>query len=418
MTTSTQDVFARIDRERERSLAELVEFLKIPSISTDPAYEPEVERCADWLASRLREAGLATEKIATSGHPLVYAEWTGAGPDRPTILFYGHYDVQPPDPLGEWRHPPFEPTIEAGPRGEQIVARGATDDKGQSYAQVRAVAAMLAERGRLPVNVKFIVEGEEESGGVAIEAFVRADAGRRLGCDAVVVSDTSMWEPGVPAITYGLRGLAYFEIRVQGPNRDLHSGVYGGGVENPANALAVVLASLRDPASGRVLVPGFYDDVRPLAEWERREFAELGLDEEEVERRRAQFGPNRLAEAEQEPGWQAFLRQHRDLMQLVLLGAAVVSIVALQEVSTGLVIIGLTVLNAVLGLNQEGKAAESVAAMGRISRGKYTLVIRCVLLTRLRIDRCIAPANRFHGSRPAKTKIGYGISPVLIRANR
>ena len=282
MTTSTQDVFARIDRERERSLAELVEFLKIPSISTDPDYKAEVDRCADWLASRLRDGGLATEKIATAGHPLVYAEWTGAGPDRPTILFYGHYDVQPPDPLGEWRHPPFEPTIETGERGERIVARGATDDKGQAYAQVRAVVAMLAERGRLPVNVKFIVEGEEESGGEAIDAFVRADAGRRLACDAVVVSDTSMWEPGVPAITYGLRGLAYFEIRVQGPNRDLHSGVYGGAVENPANALAVILASLRDPASGRVLVPGFYDDVRPLADWERREFAGLGLDEEEI----------------------------------------------------------------------------------------------------------------------------------------
>jgi acetylornithine deacetylase/succinyl-diaminopimelate desuccinylase-like protein len=212
----------------------------------------------------MRAAGLTAEKIATAGHPLVYAEWTGAGPGRPTVLFYGHYDVQPPDPLGEWRHPPFEPTLE----GEQLVARGATDDKGQSYAHLKAVEATLAERGRLPVNVKFIVEGEE--GG----------AGRdRLASDVVVVSDTSMWAPGQPAITYGLRGIAYFEIRVQGPNRDLHSGVYGGGVQNPANALATIVASLRDPASGRILVGGFYDDVRPVEEWERREFEALGFDE-------------------------------------------------------------------------------------------------------------------------------------------
>lgn len=278
MTHSSQDVFARIDRDRARYLDELLEYLRIPSISTDPAHAGDVQRCADWLVGKLAAAGLATEKIATAGHPLVYAEWLGAGPGRPTVLFYGHYDVQPPDPLGEWRHPPFEPTIE----GEWIVARGSTDDKGQSYAHVKAVEAMLAERGALPVNVKFIVEGEEESGGEAIEKFVREHGREKLAADVVVVSDTAMWERGVPAITYGLRGLAYFEIRVQGPNRDLHSGVYGGGVENPANALATIVASLRDAATGRILVDGFYDDVRPLADWERQEFAGLGLDEREV----------------------------------------------------------------------------------------------------------------------------------------
>jgi acetylornithine deacetylase/succinyl-diaminopimelate desuccinylase-like protein len=278
MSHSTQDVFARIDREKDAYLEELKDYLRIPSISTDPGYAAEVGRCADWLIARLKEAGLATEKIATAGHPLVYAEWTGAGPDAPTILFYGHYDVQPPDPLAEWRNPPFEPTVE----GEQLVARGATDDKGQSYAHVKAVAAMLAERGKLPVNVKFIVEGEEESGGEAIDKFVRADAGRKLAADVVVVSDSSMWDRGVPAITYGLKGLAYFEIRVQGPNRDLHSGVYGGGVGNPANALAEIVAALRDGRTGRIKVPGFYDDVRPLADWERKEFEALGLSESEV----------------------------------------------------------------------------------------------------------------------------------------
>jgi acetylornithine deacetylase/succinyl-diaminopimelate desuccinylase-like protein len=279
--TSTQDVFTRLERERERHLEELQQYLRIPSISTDPAYAGEVGRCADWLIDRMREAGLTAERIATAGHPLVYAEWSGAGPSKPTVLFYGHYDVQPPDPLDEWRHPPFEPTLE----GEQLVARGATDDKGQSYCHLKGVEAMLAERGSLPVNVKFIVEGEEESGGQSIEAYVRSAAGReRLAADVVVVSDTAMWAPGEPAITYGLKGLAYFEIRVQGPNRDLHSGAYGGGVGNPANALATIVASLRDPATGRVLLPGFYDDVRPLADWERREFEALGLDEAEVGR--------------------------------------------------------------------------------------------------------------------------------------
>ncbi|MBZ0089902.1 MAG: M20/M25/M40 family metallo-hydrolase, partial [Thermoanaerobaculia bacterium] len=274
MSVNSQDVFARLERERDRHVEELKDYLRIPSISTDPAYRAEIERCADWLIARMKDAGLATEKIATKGHPLVYGEWNGAGKGAPTVLFYGHYDVQPPDPLEEWRNPPFEPTLE----GDVLVARGATDDKGQSYAHLKGVAELLAERGKLPVNVKFIVEGEEEAGGEAIEAYVRNDRGGKLACDCVVVSDTSMYEPGVPALTYGLKGLAYFEIRVVGPNRDLHSGVYGGGVTNPGNALAEIIASLRDSRTGKILVPGFYDDVRPLADWERKEFAALGLD--------------------------------------------------------------------------------------------------------------------------------------------
>jgi acetylornithine deacetylase/succinyl-diaminopimelate desuccinylase-like protein len=274
--SDSRDVLSRVDREKAQYLAELKEYLRIPSISTDPAYQPDVLRCADHLVGRMREAGLTAERIETAGHPLVYGEWLGA-PGRPTVLFYGHYDVQPADPLEEWRNPPFEPTEE----GDCLVARGSTDDKGQSYTHVKAVAAMLAERGRLPVNVKFIVEGEEEAGGEAVDAYVRADAGRKLACDVVVVSDTSLYKPGVPAITYGLKGLAYFEIRVYGPNRDLHSGVYGGGVTNPLNALCEIVASLRDPQTGRVLIDGFYDDVRPLADWERKEFAALEFDEEE-----------------------------------------------------------------------------------------------------------------------------------------
>jgi acetylornithine deacetylase/succinyl-diaminopimelate desuccinylase-like protein len=272
---ATSDVLQRIEREQGRYLEELKDYLRIPSISTDPAYKADVLRCAEFLLARMREAGLQAELIPTEGNPLVYGEWLGA-PGKPTVLFYGHYDVQPVDPVELWRHPPFEPTEE----GDQLVCRGSTDDKGQSYTHLKAVAATLAERGKLPVNVKFLVEGEEESGGHAIDAYVKADRGKRLACDAVVVSDSSMYGPGQPALTYGLRGLVYMELKVTGPNRDLHSGTYGGGVQNPVNALATIIARLRDPLTGKVLIDGFYDQVRPLAEWEREEFRKLGFDEQ------------------------------------------------------------------------------------------------------------------------------------------
>ena len=274
MSADSQAVLDRIEREKEDYLEELKEFLRIPSVSTEPDHKADVLRCAEYLGERLRAAGLTVEMIETAGNPLVYGEWTGA-PGKPTVLFYGHYDVQPPDPLEEWRNPPFEPTVE----GDELVARGATDDKGQCYTHVKAVAAMLAERATLPVNVKFLVEGEEEVGGEAIERFVRADAGDKLACDAVVVSDSSMFGPGQPSLLYGLKGLCYMEIRVVGPNRDLHSGTFGGGVANPGNALCQIVGRLVDPQTGRVLVPGFYDEVQPLEEWERREFAALPFDE-------------------------------------------------------------------------------------------------------------------------------------------
>ena len=273
MADST-DALDRVERDKGRYLAELEEYLRIPSISTDPEYTGEVQRCAGYLLDRMRQAGLTAELVDAGGHPLVYGEWLGA-PGKPTVLFYGHYDVQPVDPIEEWRNPPFEPTHEDG----NLVARGATDDKGQSYTHLKAVEALLASRGSLPVNVKFLVEGEEESGGGAIERFVREDAGKRLAADCVVVSDSSMYGPGQPSLVYGLRGMAYMEMRVQGPNRDLHSGSYGGAVANPLNALAHILASLRDPATGRILIPGFYDAVRDLADWERQEIASLPFDE-------------------------------------------------------------------------------------------------------------------------------------------
>lgn len=274
MASDSRDVLARIEAEKESYLEELKDFIRIPSISTDPDYKGEVLRAGGFLVDKLRTAGLTAELIETAGHPLVYAEWLGA-PGKPTVLFYGHYDVQPPDPLELWRNPPFEPTVE----GDHLVARGATDDKGQSYAHVKAVAAMLAERGSLPVNVKFLIEGEEEAGGQAIDRYVREDGGRRLACDAVVISDSSLFAPGQPSLVYGLRGMAYMEIKVTGPARDLHSGTYGGAVQNPLNALAHIISKLRDPETGRILIPGFYDDVRPVEDWERKEFASLPYDE-------------------------------------------------------------------------------------------------------------------------------------------
>ncbi|HYU32347.1 MAG TPA: dipeptidase [Thermoanaerobaculia bacterium] len=276
MASDSRDVLARIEAEKEDYLEELKDYVRIPSISTDPAYKADVLRAAGFLEGKLREAGLKVEQIETAGNPLVYAEWLGA-PGKPTVLFYGHYDVQPADPLELWRNPPFEPTVE----GDKLVARGATDDKGQSYTHAKAVAAMLAERGSLPVNVKFLVEGEEESGGAAIERYVREDGGKRLAADVVMISDTSLYGPGQPSLIYGLKGLCYMEIKVTGPNRDLHSGTYGGAVTNPLNAMSQIVAKLRDEKTGKILIPGFYDDVRPLEEWERKEWAALPFDEEQ-----------------------------------------------------------------------------------------------------------------------------------------
>jgi acetylornithine deacetylase/succinyl-diaminopimelate desuccinylase-like protein len=277
MSINSDDVLAMIDREKETYLAELEDYLRIPSISTDPKYREEVLRCAEFLRGKMDKAGLSTRLLETEGegYPLVYGEWTGA-PGKPTLLFYGHYDVQPADPLELWRHDPFEPARE----GDLLVARGATDDKGQSFAHLKAVAAMLAERGSLPVNVKFLIEGEEESGGETIEHFVTRDAGDLLACDAVYVSDSAMYAPGQPSLVYGLKGMSYMELKVVGPNRDLHSGSFGGSVQNPVNALASILSQLYDTETGRIRIPHFYDDVAPLEDWERKEFASLPYDPE------------------------------------------------------------------------------------------------------------------------------------------
>lgn len=268
------DLMTYLAEHADRHLEDLKELLRIPSVSTDPAHAGDVRRAAEWLTRHFEGLGLTAELHETGGHPIVYAEWLGAGEDVPTVLVYGHYDVQPPDPLEEWVTGPFDPTVRDG----QIVARGATDDKGQMFAHVKAVEAHMAVSGRLPINIRFVIEGEEEVGSTHLATYVAANK-ERLRCDAVVISDSPMFAAGVPSITYGLRGLTYFEVEVQGPAIDLHSGLYGGSVANPINVLAGMIARLQDEG-GRITVPGFYDDVRELTTQEREEWASLPFDEE------------------------------------------------------------------------------------------------------------------------------------------
>lgn len=237
---------------------ELFDFLRIPSVSARSEHDADTARAAQWLADALTAVGVSAEIIPTAGHPIVLAEWRKAGPDRPTVLVYGHYDVQPAEPLELWTSPPFEPTIRAG----KIFARGSVDDKGQLYLHVKALEAHLRTRQRLPVNIVLLAEGEEEVGSDNLGDFVRAHRDR-LRCNAVVISDSSMLAPGQPSILSSLRGLTYFQLDVEGPASDLHSGIYGGAVVNPATALARIIASFHD-ANGHVAVGGYYDDVRPL----------------------------------------------------------------------------------------------------------------------------------------------------------
>ena len=252
-------------------------FLRIPSISTLSEHKPDIRRAAEFALNELRAAGMTSAEFiesADGGNPLVYAEWLKA-PGKPTILFYGHYDVQPADPLDEWKSPPFEPEV----RNNNIYARGAVDDKGQVYIQIKAVESLLKTTGKLPVNVKFLLEGEEETGGAHIEAYVKSKP-PRLKADAVVVCDTEMFAPELPSICIGLRGMVYYELHVQGADHDLHSGVYGGAAPNPIMAIAEILTALKD-RDGHIRVPGFSDRVVPPAAKEREAWARLPFDEKE-----------------------------------------------------------------------------------------------------------------------------------------
>lgn len=259
--------------QRERWLDELFQFLRIPSVSTDPERADRVREAADWLADRLRDAGCTEATVwPTEGHPVVYGAWRGAGEQAPTVLVYGHYDVQPEDPIELWTSPPFEPEIRDG----KLFARGSADDKGQLYVHVKALETWLATEGSCPVNLVYLIEGEEEVGSPNVQGVVR-DNLDLLHCDAVVVSDTTMFAEGLPTLCNGLRGLAYLQVDVRGPDRDLHSGMFGGAVVNPAEALARMIADCRDD-DGRITIPGFYERVQEVPRAERDDWKKLPFD--------------------------------------------------------------------------------------------------------------------------------------------
>jgi acetylornithine deacetylase/succinyl-diaminopimelate desuccinylase-like protein len=268
-----QTVIDHIQTHRDRYVAELKTLLAIPSISALPAHAPDVRRCAEWLAGEMGGIGLENVRlIETPGNPIVYGDWLHAE-GAPTVLFYGHYDVQPVDPVELWESPPFEATVRDG----EIYARGAADDKGQVFMHLKAIEAHLRQTSRLPVNIKLIIEGEEEVGSAHLDDFVR-DHKDLLAADVVVISDSAMFDRDVPSICYSLRGLAYFQLDVRGTASDLHSGVFGGAVANPAMVLAQVLAQAKDRA-GRIRIPGFYDAVVPLSDEERKAWDRLPFNE-------------------------------------------------------------------------------------------------------------------------------------------
>jgi acetylornithine deacetylase/succinyl-diaminopimelate desuccinylase-like protein len=262
-----------INTNRDRYVEELKQFLAIPSISALPEHKDDMRRCAEYTAAELTRVGLQNVRlIDTPGFPVVYGDWLNA-PSAPTILFYGHYDVQPVDPVNLWESPPFEATVREG----ELYARGAVDDKGQIFMHFKAIEAHMKQNGRLPLNIKVILEGEEEVGSAHLDSFIRENKDL-LSADVVVISDSPMFERGVPSICYGLRGLVYFQIDLRGTKSDLHSGSFGGAVANPAFVLAQVLAQMKD-RSGRIKIPGFYDAVVPLTDDERNEWKRLPFSE-------------------------------------------------------------------------------------------------------------------------------------------
>jgi acetylornithine deacetylase/succinyl-diaminopimelate desuccinylase-like protein len=280
MTTASTETAVPADLDQfftehdSRIHGELFELLRIPSVSARSEHNEDTARAAEWVARNMRDAGLQATVHQTAGHPVVVGEWRGAGSSAPTVLAYGHYDVQPAEPLELWDSPPFEPTVRDG----RIYARGSVDDKGQLFLHMKALEALLRTRGQLPVNVIVLAEGEEEVGSEHLAAFIEANA-PLLRADAVVISDSAMFAPGLPSILSSLRGMTYFQIDVQGPSTDLHSGSYGGAVVNPAMALARILATMHD-GSGHVAIEGFYDKVNDWGDDARREIRALPFDDE------------------------------------------------------------------------------------------------------------------------------------------
>ena len=264
-----QPVIDYLKKNQPRFVDELCEYLRFPSVSAQPQHRPDMMACAEWLSKHCQDIGLETKICPTAGHPIFIAKTPRGKAGKPHFVVYGHYDVQPPEPFELWKTPPFEPRIE----GRSIYARGSCDNKGQNLAHLKAVEAYLKTGTELPCDITFVIEGEEEVGSKNLAAFLKQNA-RELKCEAIVISDTGMPSPKLPALTYSLRGIAAFEVTVHGPSRDLHSGLFGGSLENPAMALCQLLAKLRDD-KGRILIPGFYDDVAPLSAFEKKEMARL-----------------------------------------------------------------------------------------------------------------------------------------------
>ena len=284
-----QVVLDYLKRNQARFVAELCDYLRFPSVSAQPQHKKDMRTCAGWLVNHARQIGLEARLCPTAGHPIVVAKTPLAAPKRseggrninsrkPHFMIYGHYDVQPPEPLELWKSPPFAPRIQ----GRSIYARGSMDNKGQNFAHFKAVEADLKTGTPLPCDLTFVIEGEEEVGSANLAKFLKTQRAE-LRCDAIVVSDTDMPSPKHPALTYSLRGIIAFEITVRGPSHDLHSGIFGGAVENPAMALSRLLAQVRD-ASGRVTIPGFYDDVAPLSAYERKQFARLPIKDRDLQK--------------------------------------------------------------------------------------------------------------------------------------
>ena len=267
-------ILSYCEQNTERFEQELTEFLRIPSVSSEPKRKSEVARCANWLAGHLQKIGLQNVSVEpTQGHPIVFANHAGPK-DAPTVLIYGHYDVQPEDPIDLWKTPPFEPTLRNG----ALFGRGTADDKGQLFVYIKAIEAYLKTQGDLPVNVKMIIEGEEEIGSPNLVTYL-ADNRQRLACDVVAVSDNTMFARGMPSIIYGLRGMVYMQVEVRAANTDLHSGGFGGVVANPANELCAIIAAMKD-RDNRVAIQGFYDDVRELTDQEKQMFERLPQDDD------------------------------------------------------------------------------------------------------------------------------------------
>ena len=256
----------------KKRFKDLYAFLSFPSVSAKSEHKKDIQACAVWLRDHLKKIGFKARTMPTGGNPVVYAEYV-AGRNLPTVLYYGHYDVQPPEPLELWKSPPFKPEI----RGGYIYARGACDDKGQTFAHIKGLEAILKTTGTLPVNVKFLIEGEEETHSANLPKFIRKNK-KLLKADVIAISDTAQFSRDLPGVTFGLRGIASVEVFVYGPNKDLHSGGFGGAVANPVNVLCAMVGQLHDK-KGKVAIPGFYKDVKPISAWERRQFKRLPYSE-------------------------------------------------------------------------------------------------------------------------------------------